>query len=108
MVGCSFHSEREQGYRSSGLSGDEDGIDGKKKKKKKGLQFHLNIRLIFYMYIVITMAELTSSLIKPNNNRYMYIYSLMINTFMKNKYTSLMISSIIIIFFVIIHMFEKT
>lgn len=28
--------EREQGYRSSGLSGDEDGIDGKKKKKKKG------------------------------------------------------------------------
>ncbi|XP_061194083.1 uncharacterized protein LOC133202305 isoform X2 [Saccostrea echinata] len=28
--------EREQGYRSSGLSGDEDGKDGKKKKKKKG------------------------------------------------------------------------
>jgi hypothetical protein len=27
--------EREQGYRSSGLSGDEDG-GGKKKKKKKG------------------------------------------------------------------------
>lgn len=52
MVGCSFYSEREQGYRSSGLSGDEDGIDGKKKKKKKGLLFHLN-RSIFYMYIVI-------------------------------------------------------
>lgn len=98
MVACSFHSEREQGYRSSGLSGDEDGIDGKKKKKKKGLLFDFN-GLIFYMYIVITMAELTSSLIKPNNNRYMYIYSLMINTFMKNKYTSLMISSMIINFF---------
>ena len=29
-------TEREQGYRSSGLSGDEDGVSGKKKKKKKG------------------------------------------------------------------------
>lgn len=88
---CSFHSEREQGYRSSGLSGDEDGIDGKKKKKKKGLLFHLNIRLIFYMYIVMTMAELTSSLIKLNNNR--YVYSQVINTFMKDKSTLLMILS---------------
>ena len=30
-------TEREQGYRSSGLSGDEDGVSGKKKKKKKGV-----------------------------------------------------------------------
>lgn len=52
MVGCFFYLEREQGYRFSGLFGDEDGIDGKKKKKKKGLLFYLN-RLIFYMYIVI-------------------------------------------------------
>lgn len=88
MVGCSFYSEREQGYRSSGLSGDEDGIDGKKKKKKKGLLFDFN-GLIFYMYIVITMAELTSILIKLNNNS--YIYSQVINTFMKDKCTLLMI-----------------
>lgn len=59
------------------------------------------------MYIVIIMVELIFSLIKFNNNRYMYIYSLMINIFMKNKYILLMILLIIIIFFVIIYMFEK-
>lgn len=50
MVGCSFHSEREQGYRSSGLSGDEDGIDGKKKKKKKGLLFDFNGLIFLHVY----------------------------------------------------------